>query len=126
MFLNPLLDDLQAPWILRNLRTGAVLARHLEASFDSRTRRRGLLGRQGLAAESAMIIAPCSGIHTFFMRFPIDVVFAARDGRVVKVRHVMPAWRVAFGWKAFAAIELPAGALQPSGTRPGDLLQIAR
>jgi len=126
MFLSPLLDDPQGPWILQNVRTGAVLARRLEVAFDSETRRRGLLGRQGLPAGSAMIIAPCSSIHTFFMRFPIDVVFVGRDGRVVKVYHELPAWRVGFGWKGFAAIELPAGTLAPSETRPGDLLQIAR
>lgn len=124
MFLSPLLDDPHAPWVLQNLRTGAVLARRIEPAFDSETRRRGLLGRPGLAGGSAMIIAPCSSIHTLFMRFPIDVVFAAGDGRVVKVYHQMPAWRVGFGWKALAAIELPAGTLQPSGTRVGDLLQI--
>jgi uncharacterized membrane protein (UPF0127 family) len=126
MFLGPVLDDPQAPWVLHNLRTGAVLARRLEFAFDSDTRRRGLLGRRALAAGSAMIIAPCNSIHTFFMRFAIDVVFTAKDGRVVKVYYGMPAWRVAFGWKAFAAIELPAGTLQPSGTGPGDLLQIVR
>ena len=126
MFLKPLLDAPQAPWTLQNLSTGAVLARHLEPAFDSRTRRRGLLGRQGLAAGSAMILAPCNSIHTFFMRFPIDVVFAARDGRVVKLRHAMPARRLAFNWKAFAVIELPAGALQPSRTTTGDFLQIVR
>ena len=126
MFLNPLLDDARAPWILKNLRTGVILARRLEAAFDSETRRRGLLGRQDLPAGSAMIIAPCSSIHTFFMKFPIDVVFAGRDGRVVKVYHELPAWRVGFGWKGFAAIELPAGTLRPSGTVRGDLLQIVR
>jgi uncharacterized membrane protein (UPF0127 family) len=126
MFLNPLLEVPQGPWVLRNLRTGAVLARRLETAFDSETRRRGLLGRQDLPAGSAVIIAPCSGIHTFFMRFPIDVVFAGRDGRVVKVYHGLPAWRIGFGWKGFAAIELPAGTLRPSGTVRGDLLQIVR
>jgi uncharacterized membrane protein (UPF0127 family) len=50
-----------------------------------------------------MVLAPCNSIHTFFMRFPIDVVFAARDGRVVKLRHAMPTGRLAFSWKAFAA-----------------------
>jgi uncharacterized protein len=126
MFLDPLLDDAQAPWTLKNLRTGVVIAGCLEASFDSKSRRRGLLGRQSLPAGCAMIIAPCSSIHTFFMRFPIDVVFAGRDGRVVKVYHELPAWRVALAWKGFAVIELPAGTLRPSETRPGDFLQIAR
>jgi uncharacterized protein len=126
MFLNPLLDAPEARWILQNLRTGTVLARRLEPAFDSKTRRRGLLGRQSLPAGSAMIIAPCNSIHTCFMKFPIDVAFVTRDGRVVKVYREMRAWRPGFAWKAFAAIELPAGTLQASGTRAGDLLQIVR
>ena len=56
----------------------------LETAFDSGTRRRGLLGRDDLAAGTAMVLAPCNAVHTCRMRFPIDVVFAARDGRVTR------------------------------------------
>ena len=61
----------------------------------------------------------------FFMRFPIDVVFAARDGRVLKAKeHVRP-WRVAGAWGAYAAIELPVGAIAASGTRRGDYVELS-
>jgi hypothetical protein len=109
---------------LRNARTGEPLATRVEGAFDSHTRRRGLLGRTEFPDNSALIIAPCSGIHTFFMRMPIDVVFAARDGRVVKLYRAMPAWRIAFAIGGFAAIELPSGTLDRFDTRPGDELQL--
>jgi len=126
MFLKPLLDAPEAPWTLRNARSGLVLAMKLEPAFDSKARRRGLLGRQGLDAGAALIIAPCSSIHTFFMKFAIDVVFVRRDGRVAKVYRALPAWRVGVCWNSFAVIELPAGAAAGADTRAGDDLQIVR
>ena len=65
-----------------------------------------------------------SAIHTFFMRFAIDVAFVSRDGRVLEVRAAVKPWRISGAWRAFAVIELPAGALEQSDTRPGDLLQV--
>ena len=110
--------------MLRNLRNGAVLATTLEAAFDSSSRRKGLLGRDGLATGSATIIAPCSAIHTFFMRFTIDVIFASRDGRVVKIYPVLPPGRIGFALRAFAAIELPAGTVAAANVARGDILAL--
>jgi len=123
-FLTPLLRDRTGLLALRNDRTGEILATAIEPAFDSASRRRGLLGRSGMAEGSAIIIAPCSAVHTFFMRFSIDVVFAARDGRVLKARRGVSPWRVAAAWWAFAAIELPTGTIERTGTRHGDRLQI--
>jgi uncharacterized membrane protein (UPF0127 family) len=107
-------------------RSGVVLARELELASDSQTRRRGLLGRLGIAEGSAMIIAPCNAIHMFFMKFAIDVVFADRDGRVVKLcRNVRP-WRMAIGLGGFAAIELSAGSIDQARVVKGDVLRIAQ
>jgi uncharacterized membrane protein (UPF0127 family) len=126
MFLKPLLDRREAPWMLHNTRSGLVLAEKLETAFDSKTRRRGLLGRQGLDAGAALIIAPCNSIHTFFMKFAIDVVFVTRDGRVAKVYTALPPWRIAISWKSFAVIELPAGAAGRAETRVEDDLEVVR
>lgn len=79
-----------------------------------------------MPAGSALIIAPSNAIHTFFMRFAIDVAFAARDGTVVKRRTAIPPWRITAAWGAYAVIELPAGALDLSGTERGDTLRISR
>jgi uncharacterized membrane protein (UPF0127 family) len=123
-FLTPLLRDTGSLVELRNCRTGRILATTIEPAFDSASRRRGLLGRSGMATGSAIIIAPCSAVHTCFMRFPIDVVFASRDGRVLKTRPGVSPWRVAGAWRAFAAIELPTGTIDATGTRSGDRVEI--
>jgi uncharacterized membrane protein (UPF0127 family) len=101
-----------------------VVVSRLEAAFDSATRKKGLLGRDRLEPGAGLVIAPCSGVHTFFMRFPIDVVFAARDGRVVKVSHAVKPWRLALAMAAFCVIELPAGTAAQCETRAGDRLEL--
>ena len=103
-----------------------MLATTVEMAFDSASRRKGLLGREGLAAQSALVIAPSSGVHTFFMRFAIDVVFVARDGAVKKTYEQLKPWRVALAVGAFAVIELPAGALRSADTQRKDLLRLVR
>jgi uncharacterized membrane protein (UPF0127 family) len=131
-FLSPLLrsgssraESGQPPPALTNTRNNQVVARTLLTAFDSASRRKGLLDHDSLAHGSAMIIAPTSAIHTFAMRFAIDVLFVSKDGRVLKAwRHVKPR-RIAAAWRAHAVIELPAGAIDRSDTQPGDRLQIS-
>ena len=124
-FLSPILREAHYVGVLRNSRNDQILASRLETAFDSRTRRRGLLGRSTFEEDAALIIAPCSSIHTFFMRMAIDVVFAARDGRVLKTYSTLPAWRIGFAAGALAAIELPPGTVARSETRRGDVLELA-
>jgi len=85
----------------------------------------GLLGREGLGEGEALVIRPCSGIHTFFMRFPIDVIFLDRDSRVRKVIRSMQPFRLSslvFG--AREVIELPSGTIFASHTEVGDIIEI--
>jgi hypothetical protein len=98
------------------------LAASIVPAFDRKTRNRGLLGRDSFPAGVAMVLAPCSGIHTWFMRFPIDVIFVDRAGRVLRVGRTVPPFRVVFCLKAFAAIELAAGASLDTGA--GDVLAV--
>src|SRR5689334_3272925 len=89
------------PPSLVNTTTGRLLASAVELAVTSATRRKGLLGRDCLDPSVAIIIAPCQAIHTFFMRFAIDVVFVNRSGQVVKVVHDVKPWRIAVSWRAF-------------------------
>jgi uncharacterized protein len=114
----------QSPFALTNTRNNRIVARTLLTAFDSASRRKGLLDHDSLADGSAMIIAPTSAIHTFAMRFTIDVMFVSKDGRVLKVRRDVKPRRMAAAWRAFAVVELPAGAIERSDTRPGDRLQV--
>ena len=119
-FLRPLMKPGGPVRSLVNERTGSILAHTVELAIDSKSRRRGLLGRDSLADLHALVLAPCNSVHTCFMRFAIDVLFVRRDGRVVKIVDRMGAWRVTASLRAFAAIEFPAGTLRRGGLACGD------
>ena len=121
-FLDPLLRPDAAPHVLENTRTGGIVAERLLTAFDSESRRRGLLGRDGLPSGTALIIAPSNAVHTFFMRFPIDVAFVARNGRVIKVRPAVPPWRMTASLRGSIVIEFAAGELARANTIAGDHL----
>lgn len=89
---------------------------------SSETRRRGLLGRESLPPDAALVIAPSQGIHTFGMRFPLDIVGVTRDGEVIKCRHEVGPRRLVFAWRAFAILEVAAGVARQAGLRVGDRL----
>ena len=124
-FLTPLIKTPSSAWALQIAARNATLATTLEPAFESKARNRGLLGRDGLPQGAALIIAPSNGIHTFGMRFPIDVIFAARDGRVLKIRHAMPRARIALAWKGFAVIEMAAGEAARCRLTAGETLSLA-
>ena len=71
-----------------------------------------------------MLIDAAPSVYTFFMRFPIDVVFVDRDRKVVGVRHGLRPWRVAGARRAVAALELPAGTAAAAGLETGDVLDV--
>ena len=109
---------------LVNQRTDEALAERVEVAVTRRDRRKGLLGRTGLDASSALILAPCAAIHTMFMRFDIDAVFVDDDGRAVKVVRELSPWRIALDPTAHAVVELPAGSLREREVNIGDRLYL--
>lgn len=123
-FLRPLVARGRVTCAIVNDGTGVLVAHDVEAALDSRSRRRGLLGRDGLQDGQALILAPCGAIHTFGMRFPIDVVFVARDGRVLKIVERLAAWRIAASLRALATVELAAGRARRVGLTEGDRLVV--
>jgi uncharacterized membrane protein (UPF0127 family) len=82
----------------------------------------GLLGRRGLADDEALLLAPCNNIHTFFMRFRIDVVFLDQDGAVLLIVPALRPWRVAAARRAYACLELAAGGAKRFDLRVGQRL----
>ena len=121
-FLQPLLREGAEGRQLINTRNGKVVADRLLTAFDSESRRKGLLAHASLPPSTALIIAPTNAIHTFFMKFPIDIVFVSKAGRVLKIRSSVPAWRMTASLRAYAVFEMAAGSLDASDTRVGDQL----
>jgi len=107
---------------VRRTADGAVVCERCEIPERSFGRMRGLLGRASLEPGAGMLIDSAPSVHMFFMRFPIDVVFLDRDWKVVRIRHRLRPWRVAWARGAVAVLELPAGAAAASGVREGDVL----
>ena len=80
---------------------------HEARTFSSRLL--GLALLRGLPSGHALLIADCRSVHTFGMRFPIDVAFLDERGRAIRVSRAVPPWRVVVCRGAFAVIEAPAG-----------------
>ncbi len=105
---------------MRNLTRNAVLGDAVEVANTSAKRRAGLLKHEGLPPGCGLWIVPCESVHTFFMKFPIDLVYLDKKRRVRKVRNAVPAWRLSLCLTAHSILELPAGTVEKTGTQPGD------
>ena len=101
-----------------------MLADAADVADTSAKRRTGLLKHSQLNTGEGLWIAPCESVHTFFMKFPIDLVYLDRSKKVRKVRHAVPAWRLSGCLTAHSVLELPAGVAQASGTQKGDQITI--
>ena len=109
---------------LVNQRTDEALAHHVEVAVTRKSRRKGLLGRDGLGSSCALVLAPCLAIHTMFMRFDIDAIFVDDVGRAVKVVRRLAPWRIALNTSAHAVVEFPAGSLSDDDVAIGDRLYL--
>ena len=109
--------------IVRNTERNSVLGEAIEVAATSVQRVKGLLGRDCLADGQGLLFKHCSSLHTFFMQFPIDIIFTDKNGKVLKLAPgVRPFKLVAAPLRSFYAIELPVGAIEGSQTRVGDRL----
>lgn len=103
---------------------GVVLADRGWRATSVFARMKGLLGRQTLERGEGLHILPCNSIHTFFMRFPIDVLFLDRDQVILRAFPDLPPWRLTRIYpRAHSVVELPAGTLEATGTYEGDRVQ---
>jgi uncharacterized membrane protein (UPF0127 family) len=95
---------------LYNRTQDRVAVARLARARTLRERAVGLLGRPPLAADEGLWLEPCGGVHTWGMRYPIDVIFLDRELRVLAVRRQVPPWRLVFAPRGTrSVVELPAG-----------------
>jgi uncharacterized protein len=107
----------------------AYLATELRIADTHWSRLRGLMGTQPARFPSGngLWIVPCHGVHTFGMRFPIDVLYLSAGKTVVHVEHDLKPWRMArVSMKAASVLEFPANTLRGSGTVVGDEIEIGQ
>ncbi len=106
--------------VAKNLDTDAVVARRVTVAKRRLERAVGLLTRDHLDAGDGLLIVPCRGVHTWFMRFTIDIIVLNAVGRVVDTVAGLRPWRVRFPREgSFSVLELPEGTLLASHTEIG-------
>jgi len=106
-----------------NLRTGDIFAEHVDVARTLYQRTRGLLGRAELNQGQGLFIPKCSSIHTFFMRFSIDVLFLDKKNAVTKIVPCLVPFRIAVGsWGSRGVLELQSGLLKECDINKGDTI----
>jgi uncharacterized membrane protein (UPF0127 family) len=102
---------------------GTILGEAIEVAQTAAQKVKGLLGRECLEDGQGLLFKGAGSLHTLFMRFPIDIVYADKKGKVLKLAEgVGPFKLVGAPLRCHFALELPAGAIHQSSTRVGDRL----
>src|SRR5262245_41832968 len=104
---------------------GTIVCERCAVADKPLTRMKGLLGRDGLDSGEGLLLRPASSVHTYFMRFPIDVVFLDDALVVVGISDSVDPWRASSRQGAKAVLELPAGESERRGLAVGDRLELA-
>ncbi len=110
---------------VKNTNRNTVVGDQIEVADTSLTRLFGLLGKKHLDTGKGLWIKPSSGVHTFFMSIPIDVIGLDKKRNVVKLWPNLVPWRVtSVSTKLHSVVELPAGRIAECDTQVGDTLSI--
>lgn len=107
------------------IHNGRVLIPDVEAATSLPARMRGLLGRDGLPAGAALLLDPCPAIHTWGMRFRLDVIFLSAENEVVRIVRDLRPWEAAFGGpRAARVVEMQAGWFDAAALAEGDRVDL--
>lgn len=109
---------------VRNLTRDTLIGDAIDSAETSAERRIGLLKHKTLEEGAGLWIVPCEGVHTFFMKFAIDLIYLDRKRRVRGIRRTVGPWRFSICLPAHSVIELPAGTIDRTNTQNGDQLEL--
>jgi uncharacterized protein len=107
-----------------NITRQTEIGNSIETADRGPRRRKGLLGRSGLVIGEGLWIVPCEAVHTFCMRFAIDLIYLDRRNRVVKIREAVGPGRISACLRAHSVVELPSGSIARTQTQRGDSLEV--
>lgn len=109
-----------------NQNRSTVLAETADIADTSEKRRRGLLKHSSLEPGDGLWIAPCEAVHSFGMKFAIDVLYLDKKKKVKKIRANMVPRRMSACLTAHSVLELPSGTAEATGTQRGDQLEFIK
>jgi uncharacterized membrane protein (UPF0127 family) len=108
-----------------NLTRECFLNLGVSVADTSFARLKGLIGRLRLRSSEGLWVVPSSGVHTFGVLFPLDLIYLDDNCRVVHVIEYFPTFRIApLKIKAASVLELPPHTIYSSQTQSGDQLLI--
>lgn len=109
---------------MKIIKNHTILTQKAVRAHTPWTRLKGLLGRDSLLSNEALVLSPCNSIHTFFMRFTIDVIFMDSSGKVLQLyHHLKPNRLTRIHWRAKEVIEVPSGTIEQWEIKLGDILK---
>lgn len=111
---------------MRNVTRGTVLAERAGVADTPQKRNTGLLKHESLQSGEGLWIVPTQGVHTFFMKFAIDVLYLNKSRQVLKIRPSMGKSRLSLCLRAHSVLELPAGMAADTDTAVGDQLEFEK
>ena len=107
-----------------NTTKSTTLSKKAEVADGFFARLKGLMFRECMSRDEALVFYNSPSIHTFFMKFPIDIVFLDRDMRVIRIVRNFDPWKVVSCLKSYLTIEFPPGKTAEEGLEIGDILEV--
>jgi len=112
---------------IENKREGTTVAERAKLANTFFSRLKGLLGTKQLGEGEALILEPCQSIHTFFMKYDLDIIFLDKKNIIVGVaEHLKPNRLSSFYRKASKAVELPSGGVLKGKVVIGEKLEFIK
>lgn len=112
-------------FVARDIETWQIVADRVTVATTRAERGVGLLGRSHLEPGEGLLIAPCNGVHTCFMRFSIDILALDKNGVVVDAVSALKPWRIRLPRRgSYSVLELPAGTVLKTQTKVGHRIKI--
>ncbi|HEY3825358.1 MAG TPA: DUF192 domain-containing protein [Bryobacteraceae bacterium] len=111
---------------VRNVTRGTSIGDAIDTAESSAQRRTGLLKHHKLDEGTGLWIVPCEAVHTFFMKFALDLIYLDRRHRVRGIVRALQPWRLSMCFPAHSVLELPTGTIDRTNTQKGDQLELIK
>ena len=109
------------------IKNNETLTTHVVRASTFFEKAKGLLGRKEMAKDEVLWLSPCRSVHTFFMKFPIDVIFLNREGRIAAlIPHLKPNRMTSIYIFAREALECAEGTIERWGLKKNEILEQRR
>jgi uncharacterized membrane protein (UPF0127 family) len=100
--------------------SGQQVGHRIAEAYSFLRRLRGLMLTSSLSEGSGLHIRPCRSIHSFFMRYPIDVLYLDKENYIVGIQHRLTPGKLGAVFRGTrSVVELPAGTLEGESVQLG-------